>query len=242
MLHLPGCGNREGGTISHDGGGALTPPIGGSANTGNARPRPPRPVFASESAKSKNIFILSDLTTRQGRGGARRGSGRKPKPLLELAEKGTFSVTRHGRLLWTDDSLIDAAAERPDDEWLQRLAKIVHVARTRGAGRHDVTWFARTVREWAEERDATLAKPHSIEVVDDWVDGERVITTTNPGQPDPVMMVKITGLGAQLAHFVPSRSRHEGGGAAPATHRAPSRASPAGRPAVLELKAEPGRF
>ena len=42
--------------------------------------------------------------------------------------------------------------------------------------------------------------------------------------------------------LVPSRSRHEGGGAAPATHRAPSRASPTGRPAVLELKAEPGRF
>src|SRR6476660_3688429 len=130
---------------------------------------------------------MSNVTTR---GGARRGSGRKPKPLVELAERGTFSVTRHGRLLWTEDSLLEAAAGRPDDEWLQRLAKIVHLARTRGAGRHDVTWFARVVREWAEERDATLAKPHSIEVMDDWVDGERVITATNPGQPDPVMVLR----------------------------------------------------
>lgn len=134
---------------------------------------------------------MSSVTTR---GGARRGSGRKPKPLLELAEAGTFSVTRHGRLLWTDDSLLDAAEERPDDEWLQRLATINRLARERGRGRHDVTWFGRVVREWAAEREPVLAKPHSIEVTDSWEDGERVIVARNPGAPDPVMTLRTASL------------------------------------------------
>ena len=107
-------------------------------------------------------------------------------------------MTRHGRLLWTDDSLLDAAADRPGDEFLQSLAVIQRLARERGRGRHDVSWFQRVIRGRMDElegsRVAKLAKPHPIEVVDDWVDGERVITATNPGRDEPVMVLRTASI------------------------------------------------
>ena len=40
-----------------------------------------------------------------GRGGARPGSGRKPKSLADHVRDGTFRVGRHRELLLTDESL-----------------------------------------------------------------------------------------------------------------------------------------
>jgi hypothetical protein len=108
------------------------------------------------------------------RGGARRGAGRKAKRLVELAERGTFSTARHGKLLWSDDSLLIAASERPDDEYVQRLAVIQRLARERGRGRHDVEWFARIIREEMKEREpkAEVAESsHAIEVTEEYRDG-----------------------------------------------------------------------
>ena len=96
--------------------------------------------------------------------------------------------------MWTDDSLLEAAALRPDEDWLQRLAMINRLARERGHGRHDVTWFARVVREKIEEQDAKPAKPHKIEVVEEWVDGGRIITVRNPESDELVMTLRTASL------------------------------------------------
>jgi hypothetical protein len=100
--------------------------------------------------------------------------------------------------LWTDDSLLEAADKRPDDEFLQRLAVIQRLARERGHGRHDVSWFGRVIRErmveQEEARVAERAKPHPIEVVETREGDERVIVARNPGVEEPVMVLRTASL------------------------------------------------
>jgi hypothetical protein len=133
------------------------------------------------------------------RGGRRQGAGRKAKPLIDLVEAGTFSVTRHGRLLWTDDSLLEAAAARPDDDGLQRLAEINRVARDRGGSRHTVTWFSRTLRGLREEETKTMQKsggsleaPHKIDVRETFdADGALLVEARAEGTLEPAITIRI---------------------------------------------------
>jgi hypothetical protein len=134
---------------------------------------------------------LSSVTT--GRGGRRRGAGRKPKPLIALVEGGTFSTTRHGRLLWTDDSLLEAAAARPGDDGLQRLAKINQAARERGGSRHPVEWFSRTLRGLKDE-EAKVSESHEIEIVETWEEDERVIVARNLESDSVLMTLRTAAL------------------------------------------------
>ena len=85
-------------------------------------------------------------------GGVRPGAGRKPKRLLDHARDGTFSVSRHAGLLASDDSVLEAAAVAPEDDyWIRSLAEYCRVYREGngtylpGAGAM-VRAFAHTVR------------------------------------------------------------------------------------------------
>jgi hypothetical protein len=132
---------------------------------------------------------MSKLATR--RGGARRGAGRKPKPLIALVEAGTFSVTRHGRLLWTDDSLLEAAADRPGDAGLQRLAAINKSARDRGGSRHSVTWFARVLRDLKNEEAKSVEESHRIEITEEWKDGVLHVEARTGEGPEPAVAIQL---------------------------------------------------
>jgi hypothetical protein len=89
-----------------------------------------------------------------------------------------------------------AAAERPDDEWLQRLAKIQRLARERGRGRHDVSWFARVIRERMEKQEKAkltkLAEPHTIETTEELdADGALRIVACAEGESTPAITIRI---------------------------------------------------
>jgi hypothetical protein len=155
------------------------------------------------------------------RGGARRGAGRKPKPLIALVEAGTFSVTRHGRLLWTDDSLLEAAAARPDDVGLQRLARINRSARDRGGSRHSVTWFARVLRQLKEEQVKSTEESHKIEITEEWKDGVLHVEARTGEGPEPAVAIQLAAdrlcphcLSTVLRGVL---ERHESGGTSQAT-------------------------
>ena len=120
-------------------------------------------------------FNLSSVTTQ---GGRRPGGGRKPKRPIEQVE---------------------AAAARPDDAGLQRLADIQQRVREHGYREHGyrehVLWFSRVLRELKGPEEAkVMAKPHPIEVVDIWENGERVIIARNPGRDEPFMTLRTASL------------------------------------------------
>jgi hypothetical protein len=60
--------------------------------------------------------------------------------LLELAIAGTFNASRHGDLLASDDSVLEAAAAAPGDRWLGVFAEWCLIYR----GEHPtaVSWLA----------------------------------------------------------------------------------------------------
>jgi hypothetical protein len=106
---------------------------------------------------------MSNLTTK--RGGRRQGAGRKSKSLLEHVETGSFRMNRHANLLKTDGSLLEAAANAPEDPWLRRLAETQLIVRD-GNGVHPagsrrmVEWFADRVRAMhAEDPSRAISKP-----------------------------------------------------------------------------------
>lgn len=107
------------------------------------------------------------------RGGARHGAGRKSKSLLDHVRAGTFRMHRHRRLLAVDSSLLEAAADAPDDPWLRRLAEIQVIVRG-GNGVHPpgarsvVEWFAESVR--AMHAEGTIRSPDTGESHQLWIE------------------------------------------------------------------------
>ena len=56
-------------------------------------------------------------------------------------------------------------------------------------------WFSRVLRELKGPEEAkVMAKPHPIEVVDIWENGERVIIARNPGRDEPFMTLRSVAL------------------------------------------------
>lgn len=70
------------------------------------------------------------LTTDKGRrGGARPGAGRKGKRLIDHVLERSFVASRHWHLLASDDSVLDAAADAPEDYGLVTLAGYCRIYR-----------------------------------------------------------------------------------------------------------------
>ncbi len=137
---------------------------------------------------------MSSVTTQHG--GARRGAGRRgPKSLLELVAAGTFSVSRHGPLLWSDRSLLEAAAADPEKDALQRMAEINRLAWERRS-RDMVSWFGRALRGLREEGEIVLkehtaksAGPHRLWIEERVEDGWLVAELQSGLETSPPMIV-----------------------------------------------------